>query len=494
MAPDVGVLRRHRGAAPPRLSRRPGRLSRPRWAIVAPSPPSSGGAGSARVHQRVARQLLAHGRRAARRCRGRGSPAPAAGRPWPPRRCARAPCATASAARRPRTSTSSVAGGPERRRGADRGRLGLRLRRPRERRAVADQPPERQAHAGRRPPHLGAPAVDRHHPPAEAHLGVDDGVAHRHRPPASGGGAAAAAAAPPRARAAARDAASRRRSRARSPPGAASAGAARRAASSRRAAAISARRSASSRATRRPARPGPAPRARPARPRRPRASGRGAARARPRASRPRAAPPRPRPARRRRGVALLVGRRPGGAGLAAAAPPGPAAPAGRPRGRPRRPPGRGRGPPRSRARARRPARRASARRGGAACARRGRRRRWRRASAALAHAFTSGWCVVARTSAPCSTRRSMTAWARRGALVRIGAGGRLVEEHERARAGGREDRDQAPDVGGEGEQALGDRLVVADVGEHPVEHRQPGPRGRHAQRRTGGASRAGRAS
>ena len=49
-------------------------------------------------------------------------------------------------------------------------------------------------------------------------------------------------------------------------------------------------------------------------------------------------------------------------------------------------------------------------------------------------------------------------------------------------------------MGREGGQALGDRLVVADVGQHPVEHRQARPSRPAPAGRTGAASRAGRAS
>ncbi len=60
----------------------------------------------------------------------------------------------------------------------------------------------------------------------------------------------------------------------------------------------------------------------------------------------------------------------------------------------------------------------------------------------------------------------------RRTLDGIGAGGDLVEEHERL--GGRplEDPDQVPQVGGEGREAHRDRLLVADVDEDLVEDGQ----------------------
>ncbi len=101
--------------------------------------------------------------------------------------------------------------------------------------------------------------------------------------------------------------------------------------------------------------------------------------------------------------------------------------------------------------------------------------------AALAQPFTSGWWVVASTSAPCATSRSTTASARRApSSGSVPAAGSSSSTSERGPGGG-EDRHQPAHVGRERGQALGDRLVVADVGEHPVEHRQAGPRGRHPQ-------------
>ena len=81
-----------------------------------------------------------------------------------------------------------------------------------------------------------------------------------------------------------------------------------------------------------------------------------------------------------------------------------------------------------------------------------------------------------------------------GALVGVGAGGGLVEQHQRPPAGGLHDRDEPAHVGGEGGEALRDRLVVADVGQHPVEHRHRGPARPAPAARTGGASPAARAS
>ncbi len=69
----------------------------------------------------------------------------------------------------------------------------------------------------------------------------------------------------------------------------------------------------------------------------------------------------------------------------------------------------------------------------------------------------------------------------RRALLGIGAGGELVEEDERAPARSGEDRDDRAQMAGEGGEAHLDRLPVADVGEHAVEHRQRRLRRRRAQ-------------
>ena len=71
----------------------------------------------------------------------------------------------------------------------------------------------------------------------------------------------------------------------------------------------------------------------------------------------------------------------------------------------------------------------------------------------------------------------------RGALDGIRARGELVEEDERALAGGVQDRDDARDVAREGREAHLDRLPVADVREHLVEDGQRGRLGRRAQPR-----------
>ncbi len=60
----------------------------------------------------------------------------------------------------------------------------------------------------------------------------------------------------------------------------------------------------------------------------------------------------------------------------------------------------------------------------------------------------------------------------RRAFLRIRAGGDLVQQHQRPFGRRREDRDERPDVAGERREAHLDRLAVADVGEHLVEHRQ----------------------
>ena len=54
-------------------------------------------------------------------------------------------------------------------------------------------------------------------------------------------------------------------------------------------------------------------------------------------------------------------------------------------------------------------------------------------------------------------------------LDRIGAGGDLVEQDERAVSCALEDRNEVPDVAGERREAHGDRLLVADIGEDGVE-------------------------
>ena len=71
----------------------------------------------------------------------------------------------------------------------------------------------------------------------------------------------------------------------------------------------------------------------------------------------------------------------------------------------------------------------------------------------------------------------------RRALLGVGAGGDLVDEHERAVGRGVEDLDEVRDVAGEGREAHLDRLAVADVGEHLVEDGQ--------RRRLGGRPEAG---
>ena len=59
-----------------------------------------------------------------------------------------------------------------------------------------------------------------------------------------------------------------------------------------------------------------------------------------------------------------------------------------------------------------------------------------------------------------------------GSLDGIGAGGELVDEHERSLPRRAQDRDQVGNVPGEGREAHLDRLPVADVCEHLVEDRQ----------------------
>ena len=69
----------------------------------------------------------------------------------------------------------------------------------------------------------------------------------------------------------------------------------------------------------------------------------------------------------------------------------------------------------------------------------------------------------------------------RRSLDRIGAGGELVDEHERPLPCRVEDRDEVGNVAGEGREAHLDRLPVADVGEHLVEDGQRGRLRRRAQ-------------
>ena len=70
----------------------------------------------------------------------------------------------------------------------------------------------------------------------------------------------------------------------------------------------------------------------------------------------------------------------------------------------------------------------------------------------------------------------------RRALGRVRARTELVEQHERPRPGGIDDPDDRAHVARERRQRLGDRLLVADVGEDVAEHRQPrAGRGRQVQ-------------
>ena len=69
----------------------------------------------------------------------------------------------------------------------------------------------------------------------------------------------------------------------------------------------------------------------------------------------------------------------------------------------------------------------------------------------------------------------------RGALDRIRAAGHLVEQDERPVSGRAQDLDEIGDVTREGREAHLDRLPVADVREHLVEHRQRSGVRRRAQ-------------
>ena len=61
----------------------------------------------------------------------------------------------------------------------------------------------------------------------------------------------------------------------------------------------------------------------------------------------------------------------------------------------------------------------------------------------------------------------------RRAFGRVGPGAELVEQHERAGSGRLDDPDDRAEVPGERRQRLGDRLLVADVGEDVAPDRQP---------------------
>ena len=65
----------------------------------------------------------------------------------------------------------------------------------------------------------------------------------------------------------------------------------------------------------------------------------------------------------------------------------------------------------------------------------------------------------------------------RRALGRVRAGAELVEQHERARPGLLHDPHDRAQVPGERRERLGDRLFVADVGEHVAQHGQAAARG-----------------
>ena len=65
--------------------------------------------------------------------------------------------------------------------------------------------------------------------------------------------------------------------------------------------------------------------------------------------------------------------------------------------------------------------------------------------------------------------------AERAAFDRIRARAHFVEQHQRRQRKVAIHRDDVRDVRGEGAQACRDRLLVADVGEERLEHRQPRP-------------------
>ncbi len=71
--------------------------------------------------------------------------------------------------------------------------------------------------------------------------------------------------------------------------------------------------------------------------------------------------------------------------------------------------------------------------------------------------------------------------AERAALDRVGAVAHFVEQHQRRQLQRRVHGDDAGDVPGERAQVGRDRLLVADVGKHAAEHRQPSTRPRRAR-------------
>ncbi len=83
--------------------------------------------------------------------------------------------------------------------------------------------------------------------------------------------------------------------------------------------------------------------------------------------------------------------------------------------------------------------------------------------------------VVGRHERLCATRlqRLEQRLRERRALDRVGARRDLVEQHERARPGDRDDRGDRPQVARERREAARDRLLVADVREDLLEHGQP---------------------
>ena len=76
----------------------------------------------------------------------------------------------------------------------------------------------------------------------------------------------------------------------------------------------------------------------------------------------------------------------------------------------------------------------------------------------------------------------------RRALGRVGPGAELVEQDERARPGRLDDPDDRAQVAGERRQRLGDRLLVADVGEDVAPDRQAAARARPGRAARPGAS------
>ena len=478
------------GAQPAEVGDRRARLRPPRAAPARRAPP----AGAARARRAPPR--------AARRCRGRGSRARAASPAM-----AAASIALAHVPRAPRRPAARGRRAPARRRAGGSATAGARA--PRASRRARPPPGRSRTQAVQRAAacraagalHLGLAALDGETAPAEAHLGVDHLVADGDRRAAGRRGRREAATA---ARGARRgvEAAPRRRSRSRRRgpwPAPALARARRRLLPARARGDLGAQGGQLAAGARQLA------------PRRPLAPAARSA-------------PRPRPARRSTAPASSASRaaaaRARALGLVAAR--AAAAARGLGRGAPRRG-GVGQQAPRAPAplRARPSARAASttsasspsrsaiasaceapgladAQRVGrrAACAGRSPRRRWPRRGGRARPLLQPG-VVGGRQHQRAALHQAPRAPPGRAPRPRRDRcrPADLVEQHQRARsAPPSRIADQAAHVGREGGEAAGDRLLVADVGQHPVEDRQAGAARPAPAGRTGAAARPGRAS